>query len=491
MPQLRHYQKKGARLMELRGGRVLLADEMGLGKTIQALAFLQRNKHLRPAVIISPATVKQNWVNEAHQWLTKDQQHLYVISGRPTKAGLMPHCVNTAKGGPVIIINYDLMVDRIENRFFISTWSPLFFSHEKIKFSGWANYLRSIHPKIVILDECQYIKNWKSARSKATKRLIKWKSVQSVIAISGTPIINKPIEFYDVINLIDPTLFPSRKLFKDRYCGPTKNEFATRGFSYNGATHTRELNRKLIDSIMIRRKKEDVLKDLPAKTRTVIPVDIDNRAEYRNANTNLIQWIKEEHGKAAANKAKNAEALVRFEKLKQLAVEGKMKTALTWIEDFLDSGEKLCVFATHKKVIDAVVSHFKKIGVVKITGETPSAQRQEAVDKFQNNPNCKLFVGNIKAAGVGITLTAASNSVFLELDWTPAAHDQAEDRIHRIGQKSACNIWYLLAEDTVEGEIATLLDKKRRVLNAVLDGEITEESGILSELLTNFKTREK
>ena len=144
------------------------------------------------------------------------------------------------------------------------------------------------------------------------------------------------------------------------------------------------------------------------------------------------------------------------------------------------------VFAVHKFVIDALMQEFGK-AAVKIDGSVSGANRQLAVDKFQNDPKTRLFVGNIKAAGVGITLTAASNVVFLELPWTPGELAQAEDRCHRIGQKDTVNVYYLLAQNTIEEKIASLLDSKRKVLDAVLDGEETESASLISELINNYK----
>jgi SWI/SNF-related matrix-associated actin-dependent regulator 1 of chromatin subfamily A len=248
---------------------------------------------------------------------------------------------------------------------------------------------------------------------------------------------------------------------------------------------------------MIRRKKEDVLKDLPDKVRSFIPIQLHNEKEYRKAEADFITYIEEVKGKEAAEKASKAETMVSIEGLKQLAVKGKLVEAIEWIENFLESGEKLVVFTVHHFVIDALMAKFSYIDkthkladrVVKVDGSVSMTDRQRAVDTFQNNPNCRLFIGNIKAAGVGITLTASSNVVFLELPWTPGDVTQAEDRCHRIGQKESVNIYYLLATGTIEEEIALLLDKKRKVLDAVTDGIETNQETLLKELIRMYKLK--
>ena len=163
-----------------------------------------------------------------------------------------------------------------------------------------------------------------------------------------------------------------------------------------------------------------------------------------------------------------------------------MKNVNVWIQNFLETDEKLVVFCTHKFVIEELMEEFKEIAV-KIDGSVTGENRQKAVDEFQTNDKIRLFVGNVQAAGVGITLTAASNLVFIELGWSPMMHDQAEDRIHRIGQKNSVMIYYLLAANTIEEKIAKLLDSKRKVVDAILDGVETEQASLLSELMKIYE----
>jgi SWI/SNF-related matrix-associated actin-dependent regulator 1 of chromatin subfamily A len=235
---------------------------------------------------------------------------------------------------------------------------------------------------------------------------------------------------------------------------------------------------------MLRRKKEDVLRDLPPKRRLVVPMEINNRKEYNKADVDLIRWLRDNFGTGKANKAAQAEALVRFSYLKQLAAEGMMEMAVQWIKDSLDANGKLVIFAIHYATIDKLQEELRNYNPVVLDGRKSKEEKQAAVDRFQNDPECRLFIGNIKAAGVGITLTASSNTVFVELGWTPGEHDQAEDRVHRIGQDAeSVNAWYLIASNTIMEEVSEILDEKRRVMDAVLDGKDTPEDSMLKELL--------
>lgn len=441
--QLYPFQNQGVSFIEKRNGRALIADEMGLGKTVQALAWLQLHPEKRPAIIVVPASLKLNWLKEATTWMSNPK--VEVLSGTNSHR---PH-------GEIIIINYDILPD-------------------------WLDVLITYKPQVVITDECHYYKNNAAKRTKAVKEL--GKHTRHFIALSGTPIVNRPVEAFNAIKLIDPSVVPDFFRFAQRYCAARHNGY---GWDFTGASNTEELHNKLVNTIMIRRKKSEVLTELPEKTWNFMPMELDNLNEYRRAESNFISFVREQKGAAAAHRASNAEALAEIEGLKQLAVQGKMKQAIEWIRDFLEVDGKLVVFAVHKFVIDALMNEFGNI-TVKIDGSVSMSDRDKAVTAFQNNPNIRLFVGNIRAAGVGLTLTAASNVAFLELPWTPGELTQAEDRCHRIGQKDAVNVHYLLAAGTIEERIARLIDKKRKVLSAVLDGEEDTSESMLSELMDEY-----
>lgn len=456
--ELMPFQKTGVEFIEVKEGRVLIADEMGLGKTAQALAWLALHPKERPAVVVCPASLKFNWLEEINKWMKKPGM-VQVLSGRKPQK-------NKAIYGDIIIINYDILPNKYIKKGKRMIEQP---------FTGWVDYLLERKPKVVVLDESHYIKNSKAMRTKAACKLAKHCS--NLICLTGTPILNRPVEIFNTLNAIDASLFPSFWRFAQRYCGAKHNGW---GWNFNGASRTKELN-QLLSHIMIRRTKKEVLSELPDKQRTTIPLELANKKEYQQIKNNFLAWLIDKKGTQAAKKASKVEQLTKVEYLKQAAARGKLKAAIKWIENVIEN-EKLVVFATHKEIIDQLTNHFDK-EAVKIDGSTTQAKRKEAVDRFQKDSKVKLFIGNIKAAGVGITLTAASKVAFLELPWTPGELIQAEDRCHRIGQKNAVNIYYLVGLDTIDSYIANLLKEKAEVIEKVVDGKAsTTEVDILKDL---------
>ena len=458
--QLRPYQIAGAdRLageLKLNG---LLADEMGLGKSAQALAALwARRKTAFPALIVCPGSLKYNWAKEASTWLP--DVNIRILNGMCSRNKYK--CRNEYE---LTIINYDILADRgIEG---------------SVKYhKGWGSLLAESGFQTVIFDECHKMKNAKAKRTASILQMVK--GIKNRIALSGTPIESRPIEFFTTLQIVAPKLFPNYWTYGTRYCGGVSNDFGTK---FTGASNTQELNDILTENCMIRRRKSDVLTELPPKQRQVIPVQIDMK-QYKEMENSLVSFLQKSNG--VMTSADQANVLAQIERCKQAAALGKMKQAQEFIEDYLESGKKLVVFATHTFTLDALEKVFTG-QTVRIDGKTPANKRQAAVDKFQTDPNCTLFLGNIKAAGVGLTLTAASDTLTLELGWTPGEHEQAEDRVHRIGQQaSSVMAYYMIAQDTIEQKIMELLDEKRKVLSQVLDGEEVGQNSLLSELIKQY-----
>lgn len=442
--ELYPFQKEGIAWIETHNGRALIADEMGLGKTIQAIGWLSMHPTLHPVVIVCPASIKLNWAKEITKWT--DEKDIAILSGTTSR---------TVKE-KIIIVNYDILFD-------------------------WLSVLKIANPQVLILDEIHYIKSNSAKRTKATKLLAK--GVRNIIALSGTPIINRPIEAFNALKILKPDLFPDYWYFTKRYCNRKHNGF---GWVVSGHANENELHHKLVSTVMIRRLKKDVLKELPDKIYSHVPMELSNSKEYAEAEKDFIEFVRQTKGDDAAVRASSAEAFTKIEVLKQLSAKGKLKYAIEWIQDFLEVDGKLVVFATHRFVIDAIMKEFQKVAV-KIDGSTSMEERQMAVDRFQTDESVKLFVGNVKAAGVGITLTASSNVAFIELPWTPGELDQATDRCHRISQKDTVNVYYLLAKDTIDYQLAKIIDMKRRVTNAVLDGQTPEETSLLYELMKLYE----
>jgi len=463
--ELRPFQRAGV-AYALNAKRTFIADEMGLGKTVQALATIHA-ANAYPAIVVCPASLKLNWAREATKWLPG--RTVAVWNGKAK----LNHPAD------VVIINYDVLKKNLEA-------------------------LQALKPQTVIFDESHYAKNYKAQRTEAAKALAH--GVAYRLALTGTPILNRPQELLSQLGIIgrldDLGGFWN---FVNRYCATRQDRF---GLDLSGAEHLDELNEKLRATCYVRRNKSDVLKELPAKQRSILPVALSNAAEYKRAERDLIAWLRDqaesdtmfnaslaglsedeqrtrrnEHANSAEQAARRAEQLVKIETLKLLAATGKLEAVTDWVESFIETGEKLVVFAHHIAIVEALA---EKFNAPAITGSTPIEKRQEYVDRFQTEPTCKIIVLNIRAGGVGLTLTAASNVAFVELDWTPAAHDQAEDRCHRIGQTNAVNVWYFLAEATIDTQIHELIEKKRAVVDAATNGATEVEVSMMKELIKNL-----
>ena len=469
------FQREGIDFIDSREGRALIADEQGLGKTLQALGWLQLRPESLPAIVICPASLKINWAREAMRFTDLEP---VIISGGKKK--VFQPCIPGKRDGNLYIINYDIIhesqvCEACEGKKKIKgVKCPT--CKGKGKIVNLHKDLESLEAKTMILDECHYTKSNSAGRTVAAKVLAK--QVKHVITLSGTPIVNRPVEFYNALRITDPDCIPSWNQFTSRYCGKTYNGF---GWDVSGASNTEELHKRLTRTVMLRRLKKNVLPQLPPKVRTVVPLPI-NLKEYER----MISQAERELAEAGTSAAH----LVIIEKAKQAVVKLKMDSALEWIQDYIDNDEKLVVFAEHKSVIEQVTKHFDSAAVT-IYGGTSQEARQKAVDRFQKDPSCKILVGS-KAAKEGLTLTAARATAFLELWWTPGDHSQAEDRVHRIGQEAdSVTAYYLLAADTIEETIAELIDSKRGVLSQVLDGKKVEERSMLTELMDRILNRKE
>lgn len=469
------YQKEGVAFIEKYGGRVILGDDMGLGKTAQMLAWLQLRQDMRPAIVVAPSVAKHVWAREAAKFMT--DPNVIVLSGRPK-----PNAIPQFPKDAIIVVNYDILGN---------SWAEKIVGGRKKKVlvpgTGWCDYLAKLNPKVVIGDEAHKIKNLKTSRAKGFHAVSK--RAPSVSVVSGTIMVNRPFELYSAIKMVRPDLFPDFWTYAKRYCDAKHTGF---GWDFSGASHMDELHAILKKDVLLRRLKVDVLPQLPPKQRIVVPLDLANRREYERAEDDYIDYLRRTltftpEGQAElaikVAKAKAAPALVRLAALKNIAVKGKLKASIEWIENFVESEGKLVVFTTHTHVIDALRDHFGKACVV-CDGRTSDKARAAAETRFQTDPTCTLFLGNLQAAGTALTLTAANATAHLELGWTPGDHDQAEDRVHRIGQEAdSVTAYYLIAADTIEEEICEMLDAKRKVISAVLDGCDVESDKLLSELL--------
>ena len=454
--ELKPFQRAGVRYL-LSQRRAFLADEQGLGKTIEALAAIEADGAY-PAVIVCPASLKLNWMREIERWLPHRSARALSGTGGSSTAdarrdGQAPGRRDGRNGGlaptDITVVNYDILAARERE-------------------------LARPSPRALVLDESHYCKNGAAKRTQAAVRVAASVPVNGlVLALTGTPVMNRPNELISQLRIIGRLGdFGSGAKFGERF---------------KGADAHQRLHWHLRARCFVRRLKSEVLPQLPAKTRSVVPIELDNEGEYRLAERDVIAWLRshpldlaELDAKVAA--ALRAERLVRLGALKKLAARGKLHAALAWIHDFLSSGERLVVFASHREIQQAIVERFPH--ALHVLGKDSHKARDASVRRFQetDGEQAQLIVCSLAVAGQGLTLTKASNVAFLELDWTPAKHDQAEDRCHRIGQQDAVNAWYLLAAGTIDETIATLLDRKRAVIGAVTDGQPEEDEAVVDAL---------
>lgn len=337
----------------------------------------------------------------------------------------------------------------------------------------------------VIFDEATYIKDTKTIRTKAA--LLLAAMADQVYLLTGTPVMNRPIELFPLLRAIkhklaysdDKPMSTLRKEYGKRYCAAYFHRlgYSGRGFwDETGASRISEL-REMTRDAFLRRTKAEVL-NLPEKIVSIVECDLDStwKEEYRIAWNKYLEWIAANN--PDAKKIENilsAQQLIELGKLKQVCSLAKIARITADIENAVEQGEKVIVFTQYTKTVEELQTalHKAKIETVSLTGATKSEDRQQAVDDFQNNPDVKVFIANIKAGGVGITLTAASIVMFADMEWSPEIHRQAEDRAHRIGQTGTVNVYYYIANNTIEEDIIDILSQKQETIGVLTDSETT------------------
>jgi SNF2 family DNA or RNA helicase len=419
--------------------RSFLADEQGLGKTVQALAALEADRAY-PAIVICPASLKLNWERETRKWLP--HRGVVVIDGRPA----------VPPTDEITILNYEVVAAHREE-------------------------LARLRPRALVVDESHYCKNPQAKRTQAVRRLASSVAPDGLrLALTGTPVLNHADELVSQLRVIGRLEdFGSGARFAKQFQGPLTEE---------------RLHWHLRRRCFVRRLKSEVLPQLPPKRQVVVPVALDNEREYRVAERDVVEWLRQQPHDLGELEARiaatlRAERLAQLGALQRLAARGKLNAALTWIHDFLASGEPLVVFARHREIQDAVIERFPE--ALHILGRDKLEDREAAVRAFQDPDGPQLIVGATRVAGPGITLTRASNVAFLELEWTPAMHDQAEDRCHRIGQRDAVTAWYVLAAGTIDETMARLVERKRSHVSAVTDGRRLDGDPIVEELVRELR----
>lgn len=454
------YQRKGIQYM-VDHKRCFNGDDMGLGKTFQSIAAVSIARAY-PCLVVAPATMKVTWQREFQRFIGKQA----MIFSNENKDTWHRHMETGTCN--IFITNYESVkkyfVSRVRGR---TTVKNIVLDKRAAMF------------KSVIIDESHRCCNDTALWSIYLEAICANK--EYVWLLTGTPRITSNVDLIQQLQImrrLDD--FGGAARFKERYCqGPDKS------------SNLYELHYRLWEICYFRRDKAIALKDLPEKTRQYLTVDIDNRKEYEFAENDLIRYLVEYESASDATlkSAAKATAMVQINHLRQISARGKMKEAKQFIHDVIDGGDKLIVFAFHKSVMTEIMATFP--GSVSVTGSDSQEKKQAAIDKFQNDPDCKLIALNYKSGGVGITLTAASRILFIEFPWTASDCEQAECRAHRNGQKNAVNCYYLLARNTIDERILEIIQKEREDSSVVTGAINNIEESIVDATLRHFKSKHK
>ena len=448
------FQKAGIKFI-IEHDNVLLADEMGVGKTIQTIGAINY-LGLDRILVIVPASLKLNWRNEFEAWLTED----YPI-----------HIVKDGKNWPyeggrgIVIMNYDILKKH-------------------------AAALREYEWDMIIADEAHYLKNQRTQRAKYLaghrdkvvdengysvkdeRGKVKYEQKIAPIAakrrvlLTGTPLTARPKDLFALLNYLDSLNWPNFFKFCMRYSDAHHNGY---GWDFSGASNLDELQQRLRSTIMVRRLKKDVLSELPAKRRQTIVFEASSRAEKEalKAEAELREELEKVIDDLDGGKGF---AFEEISKIRHQTAMAKLPKVIEQVKDMLENGEPLVVFGHHRDVVGGIRDALAEDGhkCVLIDGGTPAQARQDSVDAFQNG-EADVFVGTMGAAGVGLTLTRASNAIFAEIDWTPATLSQSEDRLHRIGAEHPVNIYHLVLDGSIDARIAEVVVAKQEIFEATLD----------------------
>lgn len=469
---LKKFQAEGVRFLEKMNGRCLVADEQGTGKTVVVTAYAHKNNKM-PMLIICPNSLKFNWRNEIVA-MTGNQYKINIVGNTYSAKALAERKVThpnvtysktPVSGHDIYIINFDIVGRNLAA-------------------------LIGLGLKFVAVDESQKIKNSKAERTKSVVSLVTGMTsknkqpsrigpeIESVVFMSGTPQVNRPVELWTTVNTLAPWVdeFSKFNKFAFKFCGARHNGY---GWDFTGSSNHQDLHNLLVNNIMIRRLKKDVLSELPPKVVCNVPLEFD-RAKYDQVARGFdgIDWKSAIETIVAfgGNPPSSSDEIVAIQKLREIAAMSKLAATVEWIKDHCETNPKLVVFAHHRNVIDYIKKHLVNDRefqgeVVTITGSDTNDERAEAVQRFQNDPKVKVVIVGITAGGFGLTLTAANSVAFVQLPWSPGEFDQCSDRVHRVGQTaSSVNIYVLVAENTIEEAIAGMIANKKLVFDAVIDG---------------------
>jgi SWI/SNF-related matrix-associated actin-dependent regulator 1 of chromatin subfamily A len=425
--------------------RFILADDMGLGKTTSTIiAALETD--IKKILIICPASLKINWEREIRNYTDRS---VFIAEGK-----------NFSTEHNFVIVNYDIL----------KNFYDLKDKENSLITKG--NF------DLIIIDEAHYASNSQANRTKLINSFVK--DVEYLWLLTGTPMTSRPINYYNLLNLIESPVAQNWMAYVIRYCQGYQFKAGNRKvWNVNGASNLEELRDRTSRQVL-RRLKEDVL-DLPEKIITPVYLRLKSK-EYENVMGEYYEWYNK-------NPNESKSLTVQFSKLmkvRQVIADEKISNTIEIIENILEQGKKVIVFTNFTDTLQKIHSHFGKQSVY-LDGTCTKPQRQYAVDQFQENDKIKVFVGNLQAAGVGITLTAGEAVVFNDLSFVPAHHQQAEDRAYRYGQKNCVSVYYPLFENTIEGVIYDMLINKKSVIDTVM-GDNLDKADFIEQIMNRINT---
>ena len=444
-PPLSHQKEAIEKLVGSR--RFILADDMGLGKTTSTIiAALETGA--KKILIVCPASLKINWEREIANY---SDRTCFIAEGK-----------KFSTDADFVIVNYDILKN--------------FHSKEDKENS----LLLQSNFELVILDEAHMVSNAQAQRTKLINDFVK--NIKRVWLLTGTPMTSRPINYYNLLNIIESPVAQNWMAYAIRYCQGFQFRAGNRKiWNVTGASNLEELRDRTSKQIL-RRLKENVL-DLPDKIITPVYLRTSSK-EYKDLMGEYYEWLE--------NKKEESSSLtVQFSKLmkvRKVIANEKVKDTIEFAQNIIDQGKKVIIFTNFTDTLQLIHNHFGKESVY-LDGSCNKVQRQYAVDQFQENEKIKVFVGNLKAAGVGLTLTAAEVVIMNDLSFVPAEHAQAEDRAYRYGQKNNVLVYYPIFENTIEGVIYDILNKKKKVIGTVMGDEVSDNAGDVVEEILNLINR--
>ena len=448
--KLLNFQKEGLDFLLKSSGNALLADEMGLGKTVQTLAYLASEKQAFPALVIAPLVTLNNWQREIEKFMKRKSRNGRLVENEvPTSTIIRRGKTEELGKFDFYIINYDLLFKRL-------------------------NDLSQLDIRTIVCDEVQNLRSKTTKKYDAVKKLTALPSIKYRIGLSGTPIYNRGSEIWPIVDILRPGLLGNFNEFCEYFC--YVNE---KGKAIVLKSKRESLRNQLQKHVMLRRRKTDVLKELKDKVRYKEVIDADTNY-YFNELDRIWKKLEEEQkdAESAFDKSSSYQRAIQSER--QAAGIAKLPHVINFVTNIMEIEESVVVFCHHRSIHNLLHQNLSDFSPVSIIGGQSDKVRQEQIDKFQNGES-KLMIAGLRAGNVGINLHRAKYVIFAELDWSPAIHRQAEDRLHRIGQKNTVFAYYLIGNGTLDNHVANVLVDKSYEIDSIMDGNNSE----------NFENKEK